>query len=72
MVFYHQAKALLPPPSATLLQRKIETTDPQELNGPYMREYLEFESASKNTQEQPDVLRPQAQFARPKGPARKR
>lgn len=73
LVVYHHAKTLLQSTPVKLVQRKIETADPQELDAIYMRRFEDEEfhrTSSATATPAQDEQKPM--FARPKGPARKR
>lgn len=73
LVVFHHAKSLLQPSPVKLVQRKIETTDPQELDAVYMQRFEDEEFDPKpNVAAVPVQEEQKPMFARPKGPARKR
>lgn len=75
LVVYHHAKTLLQSTPVKLVQRKIETADPQELDAIYMRRFEDEEfhpTSSSSATATPVQDEQKPMFARPKGPARKR
>ena len=76
LLVYHHAKSLLEGTPATLLTRKVETSDPKEINERFLKSVLgpslggEDNHGSGVSTPAQDEQKPM--FARPKGPARKR
>lgn len=73
LLVYHHAKGLLEGTPATLLTRKVETSDPKEINEHFLKSVLgtnlgsEESGASTPAQDEQKPM-----FARPKGPPRRR
>ena len=67
---YQVAKTLLSSltPPVTLFPRKIETSDPQELDEHYLKSELGLLSVNNNN----SATNPPKAFAKPKGPPRRR
>jgi twinfilin len=76
LLVFQAAKSLLEHTSATLLPRKIETSDPKEVNEQFLKSALGASFGGEESQRSgastPAQDEQKPMFARPKGPARKR
>ena len=74
LLVYHNAKNLLAPTLATLATRKVETSDPKEVNEHFLRTVVgpELGGGDDGSGASTPAHEEQKGFARPKGPARRR
>lgn len=74
LLVYHNAKNLLSSTLATLVTRKVETSDPKEVNEHFLKSVLgpEIGGGDDGSGTSTPVHEEQKGFARPKGPVRKR
>ncbi|KAH7890002.1 actin depolymerizing protein [Phlebopus sp. FC_14] len=69
---YRAVKALIGEgPRCALASRKIETSDPKELNEDYFRQELGLSDGTGNSNHRPTAGMQKPSFARPKGPGRR-
>lgn len=79
LLLFQQVKALLEPSPANLVTRKVETSDPKEINEAFLRSVLgaslsagqSAATVGSPTATSPPVAEEKG-FARPRGPVRKR
>ena len=73
LLVYHHAKGLLEGTPATLLTRKVETSDPKEINEHFLKSVLGANLGSEEgVASTPAQDEQKPMFARPKGPPRRR
>lgn len=70
LIIFREAKALLETTSKfSLVQRKVETSNPSELTEEYLKQELGFGEKAENDSNDSGT---RAAFTRPKGPGRRR